>query len=64
MNKNNVYEIEVIIKPKNKILLTVFKNGYCINEMILNEKDKSVKKIIFKKISEDKGNCKIKYYEI
>lgn len=66
MNKNNVYEIEVTIKPNNKILLTVFKNGFCINEMLLNEKDNSIKRIIstFKMISEDNWNCRIKYYEI
>lgn len=53
MNINNVYEIEVTIKPNNKILLTVFKNGFCINEMLLNEKDNSIKRIIstFKMIS-------------
>lgn len=63
MNKKNQYEIEVTIKPNNKILLAVFKNGYCVNEMLLNEKDNSVKRIIstFKMISEDKSNCKIKY---
>lgn len=65
MNKNNIYEMEVTIKPNDKIYITIFKNSCCINQMVINGKDESVKRIIstFKMISEDKGNCKIKYYE-